>query len=291
MSWFNLKILTKPDQADYFTDCFLELGAVSVTYEDAADQPLYEPALGETPLWQQTCVVALFPIEIAVDEILLALIEKEGAAITKQLKFEPLPDENWALAWRAHFKPLRFGHLWICPDQTDVPDPKAPAVFLSPGLAFGTGTHPTTALCLEALSDYSLQNLNILDYGCGSGILALAALKLGASHALCVDHDPQAILATRNNAQQNQFTEAELTTQLAEDFLPQHFDLVIANILAKPLIHLAPLLINSTRPGGQIILSGILASESLEVQKAYSNDILWEKINQREGWVILVGTR
>lgn len=290
MTWLSLKILSKQQEAEQLSDSLEHLGAVAVTFEDAADEPLYEPNLGQVPLWQQTWVVGLFESDVSIDPILLSLTQEYGPQITGRLRLGSVADQEWQLAWREHFKPLCFGsHLWVCPDEQAVPDPAAIKILLAPGLAFGTGTHPTTALCLEGLAAEPPKDKTVLDYGCGSGILAIAALKLGAKTAVCVDHDPQALLATADNALQNQLDPSQISTYLPADLAPETFDLVIANILAGPLVELAPTLLKHLKPGGELILSGLLAKEAPTVMLAYQPEIHWQQPNQQGDWIRLKG--
>jgi len=256
-------------------ELLLESGALSVTLEDAADDPVLEPAPGQTPLWPTVRIKALFPDE-----------PPRGLP----LALEPLPDKPWEREWLKDFRPMRFGRrLWVCPGGQDAGDADAVIVRLDPGLAFGTGTHPTTAMCLEWLDQIDLEGRTIVDYGCGSGILAIAALKLGASRALAIDIDPQALLATSENAARNEVTGLELGS---EPELPDGCaDVLVANILAGPLVELAPRLAAAVKAGGNIALSGILTGQAPTVTAAYQP---WFDIGlaaSREDWGLLSGRR
>ena len=201
MPWIQLKIDTDNDLAEQISDALSEQGAQAVTLEDRADQPIFEPPLGTTPLWQKVCLVGLFDSAVDIHPIVETLQKQFGKL---HWIADPLEDKDWVREWMDSFQPIRFGQrLWIVPSWHDAPDENAVNLRLDPGLAFGTGTHPTTALCLEWLDSHPPQDLNVIDYGCGSGILGIAALKLGAKHCVGVDTDPQALLASQNNAAQN----------------------------------------------------------------------------------------
>ncbi|MET0377371.1 MAG: 50S ribosomal protein L11 methyltransferase [Spongiibacteraceae bacterium] len=277
MSWLQLIFDTSREQASTLEDALLELGALSVTLqdnvpEDGVDEPIYEPDRGATPLWQKTRLLALFDADTDAD--LLAAALNNALADLPPFRAEILQDQPWERAWMADFKPLRFGRrLWICPSWCEPPDPDGVILALDPGLAFGTGTHPTTALCLEWLDAQALaghlKGRTVLDYGCGSGILAIAALLLGAERAVAVDNDPQALIATRDNAERNGISPERLATYLPDDAPAMSADVTVANILAGPLQSLAPVLTGLTRPGGRLALSGILGEQANAVAGAY----------------------
>ncbi|OGT22157.1 MAG: ribosomal protein L11 methyltransferase [Gammaproteobacteria bacterium RBG_16_57_12] len=285
MSWIQLKIASDQEHAEHLADMLHEAGAAAVTLEDAADQPIYEPPPGATPLWQQVCVAALFDAATDID----AVVARLPAGLS--WRCEPLPDKDWERAWMDDFKPMRFGErLWICPSWCSPPDPAAVNLMLDPGLAFGSGTHPTTALCLEWLDRHPPHGQTVIDYGCGSGILAIAALKLGAAIAWGVDNDPQALISSRGNADKNSVG-AGLHTCLPDELPAIKADKVIANILANPLITLAPRLAGLTRPGGVIVLSGILEEQQHSVARAYESFFAMAPAVTRDGWVRLEGIR
>ncbi len=277
MSWLQLIFDTSREQAPALEDTLLEAGALSVTLQDnvpddGVDEPIYEPDRGATPLWQKTRLLALFDGDTDADLITAALANAYGELPPHRA--EILEDQPWERAWMADFKPMRFGRrLWICPSWCEPPDPEGVILSLDPGLAFGTGTHPTTALCLEWLDAQALAGCTVLDYGCGSGILAIAALLLGADRAIAVDNDPQALIATRDNAERNGIAPERLTTCLPEDVAINtpalQADITVANILAGPLQSLAPALTGLTRPGGRLALSGILGEQANVVAGAY----------------------
>jgi ribosomal protein L11 methyltransferase len=268
----------------------VELGAMAVSLGDAADHPILEPAPGETPLWPEVTLTALFGPEVDIRAAAASLSASLGLA-SGQLHIEHVEDRAWEREWLKDFRPMRFGQrLWICPGGQAAPDPHATVIELDPGLAFGTGTHATTAMCLEWLDAVPPAGERVLDYGCGSGILALAALKLGASAAWAVDIDPQALLATRENALRNGL-EGRLTVQPADGPLPGRFDVVLANILAGPLAELAPRLAELTAPGGRIVLAGLLDGQADPVAEAYAPWFDIGKFAAREGWTALTARR
>ncbi len=269
--------------------CFA-LGALAVTLTDASDNPILEPAPGETPLWPEVRLRALWPAD-ANAPMLLATLSAVTGLEPGRLSAETLEDRPWEREWLKDFKPMRFGRrLWVCPGGQRPAEAAEVILELDPGLAFGTGTHPTTALCLEWLERQDLKDLRMLDYGCGSGILALAALRLGASSAWGVDLDPQALIASRDNAERNRLL-AQLTLRPTNTALPAGFDLVVANILAGPLVELAPLLAAQCRAGGSIALAGLLTTQADAVATAY---LPWFHIGPeatRDGWTVLSGQK
>lgn len=268
----------------------MRLGAIAVWLADAGDEPLLEPAPGETPLWQCVRLHALYELSVnptITAATLAVVLGLHADAIT----VEHVEDRVWEREWLKDFRPMRFGRrLWVAP-AGQRPDGHAPVILeLDPGLAFGTGTHPTTALCLEWLDGRIRGGERVLDYGCGSGILALAALKLGAVSASAFDIDPQAITATRENAAKNGLA-ARVEVAEREEAFAGSYDIVLANILAGPLVEVAPCLARLATPGGEIVLSGMLARQATEVAQAYKPwfDIAPEAV--REGWTLLAGRR
>jgi ribosomal protein L11 methyltransferase len=299
MGWLQFSIeVSKPD-AEGIAAFLEDAGALSVTLADAADEPQLEPGPGETPLWSQVKVSALFDAnpesEVRVARLVDQLAREPLAGATHEPFIERIADQVWERVWLDTFKPTRFGRrLWVCPHGQDPDDPEAIAdavvVALDPGLAFGTGHHPTTALCLEWLDGTDLDGRTVLDYGCGSGILAIAALRLGAARAIAVDHDPQALEATRDNALANGV--ADRLAIYGPDEVPElKVDVMIANILAGPLIALAPRLVESLRPGGALAVSGVLAEQVDAVRAAYSERIALAPTRLREDWALICGTR
>ncbi len=291
MPWLQAHLRVTGEQTPLIEALFENLGALAVTLIDAEDQPMLEPAPGETPIWAATVVSGLFQLDAGIDRLRSAINQALNAETNAQLQLEILEDQDWERAWLEHFQPMQFGkHLWICPTGKQVDAADAVIVSLDPGLAFGTGTHPTTALCLEWLDGIDLSNKTLIDYGCGSGILGIAALKLGAKNVIAVDHDPQAILATRENARRNG-VENQLQSFLSDDFEPATADIVVANILANILVSLAPTIAALVKPGGMLILSGILGNQQDTVINAYNHDLDFQKPLDQEDWVRLVAEK
>jgi ribosomal protein L11 methyltransferase len=292
MSWLQIHLVTDKEQALLLELLLENLGALSVTLGDAADEPLLEPAPDELPIWQRTRVTGLFPgdaDEATLRQVIINSLTKEALP---ELVFERLEDRTWERAWLDAFHPMRFGErLWICPDGQPPGDPDGVVVELDPGLAFGTGTHPTTSLCLQWLDRNNPQGKRIIDFGCGSGILAIAALKLGAADAVAMDHDPQALQATEENAGKNGVLD-RLRIHGKDDVTTEgQADIVLANILAGTLIELEPLLAAKTTSGGWIVLSGILREQGQEVAAAYGDHFAMEAPEALEDWVLLAGRR
>jgi ribosomal protein L11 methyltransferase len=292
MPWLQLLVETTREQAQAVEDALMAAGAVSVTMEDNADQPILEPALGETPLWNHTRITGLFQADIDTQQVTVTASATYGASLPLY-RWEILEDRDWERAWMDNFHPMRFGQrLWICPSWKQPPEPDAVNLMLDPGLAFGTGTHPTTALCLEWLDNCELVNKTVLDYGCGSGILGIAALLLGAKHVIAIDNDPQALIATRDNAQRNRIDSHKISTYLpASAPLHTQADIVVANILAGPLAELAPLIGALTAKGGQLALSGIIPSQAQTLLDCYQACFDMAAPSEKEGWIRLTGVK
>jgi ribosomal protein L11 methyltransferase len=268
---------------------FENLGALSVTLGDAGDQPLLEIPPESTPLWHQTKVTALFEGDQDPLHLRNSIASFLNPELVTRLQWERIEDQIWERVWLEYFKPMSFGRrLWVCPANESIDQENAVVIQLDPGLAFGTGTHPTTALCLEWLDAQPLEGKRIIDYGCGSGILAIAALKLGAASAVALDHDPQALDATRDNAEKNGVSD-RLTTCLPEELPNGQFDLLVANILAAPLIQLAADFAKIIRPGGRFALSGILAEQQSEVEPAYQGFATIDASKRHQDWLLLSG--
>ena len=283
---FQLKIAhCSRDEADNLCDLLEEMGALSVTFTDLYDSPILEPEIGTTPLWADVVIQALYADEEEGKQVL-----SHFAMTYPQLSvsLERVAEKDWERVCMADFQPLRFGNrLWICPSWITPPQPDAVNLTLDPGLAFGTGTHPTTSLCLTWLDQADLNNKHVIDYGCGSGILALAALKLGARHVLAVDLDEQALTATRNNAEINHFTEQDLTVLLPNE-LHEPVDLIIANILLLPLLQLRGEFRRLLKPGGLLVVSGVLDSQVEQLITAYQRDFSHQETFTREEWCLAV---
>ncbi len=269
---------------------FVELGALSVSILDASNTPIFEPLSNDAPVWPRMILSALFATEVPIEELTQMLSGLLDRKIN--LEISNFADKDWIQALIDDFQPMRFGQrLWICPSWHRPRDYHAINVRLDPGLAFGTGTHPTTAMCLEWLDAHPPIGDDIIDYGCGSGVLAIAALKLGAKQAWAVDIDPQALLATKKNARQNQLGPAILNIVEPENLPKIKVDIVIANILARPLIEMRLRLTEVIKPGGKIILSGILSEQIEAVTKAYPEEIEWLSATTRDQWALLEGQR
>jgi ribosomal protein L11 methyltransferase len=291
LPWVTLKFRVGSEQAEQAAELLESLGAHAVSFEDAGDEPLFDQPdqQEENRLWRSTSVNALFDADVSSEAIAARLGAALGTVLT--LEQQPVPDQDWERAWLDQWHPLQFGNdLWVCPSWCAPPDPAAVNLILDPGLAFGTGTHPTTALCLEWLSAHRPLTGNVIDYGCGSGILAIAALKLGARHAFGVDVDARALAVSEENALRNGVAD-RYTAVLPAD-LPRdaRADIVVANILAGPLVALAPTLIQRVEPGGALLLSGLLMSQVAEVRAAYAPYVEFE-LHQREDWALLAGKR
>lgn len=269
--------------------CFAA-GAVSVTLTDRRDDAVLEPAPGEVRLWPATRLEALFAQDVASAYTLARLAAALDVPVAS-LAVTAVADRAWEREWLADFHAMRFGNrLHVCPTHERVDDPDAVVLTLDPGLAFGTGTHPTTALCLEWLDAHVQAGATVIDYGCGSGILGIAAVLLGASRADAFDIDPQALIATRDNAANND-VEGRVQPHATIDTLPRTADIVLANILSGPLIELAPQLSARVTTGGALVLAGLLSSQADDVAAAYRPWIDLRPGGEREGWQLLAGAR
>ena len=292
MSWLQLRLYTQRDTVATLEEQLLASGAVAVTLEDNANQPLLEPGVGETPLWNQTRLTGLYPADSDMRVVLAQL----PAQALENHRVEILEDKDWAREWMQHFQPMRFGEkLWVCPSWREPPHAGAVNLLLDPGLAFGTGTHPTTAMCLRQLDSMPLRGQTVVDYGCGSGILAVAALKLGAAHALGVDNDPQALTASAENRRRNGVQQTQLKVALPQQVVMadwgQQADLVVANILSGPLIELSDTLIAFLKPGGDLLIAGLLGSQAETLAAHYTPVIQLSVVDQQDDWVCLRGKR
>lgn len=292
MPWLQLRLNTNQDNADQVGDALMELGALSITLMDAEDIPILEPAPGETPLWQNIQMMVLFDAQTDTKQILTAWQGHELSSYTQSEKFELLEDKDWEREWMDRFEPMLFGEkLWICPSWKPVPDESAVNVMLDPGLAFGTGTHPTTALCLKWLDGLDLKGKTVIDFGCGSGILAIAALKLGATKVYAVDIDPQAITATQENARRNQVLDERLEVGLPDFIAGKVVDIVVANILAGPLKSLAGQISAHCDSHGKLALSGLLDTQADEISATYQQWFDMEPPEFQEEWTRLTGNK
>lgn len=291
MSWLELSIRVSRQNAPLVERLLENEPVLALTLTDDADDPVLEPGVGETPLWPSVCVTALFSGDTPVEPLTRMLSLVPGVDWPHQVNFRRFEDEQWERAWLDRFKPMQFGSgLWIIPGEADIPASAKFALRLDPGLAFGTGTHPTTHLCLEWMDAHDFDAESVVDYGCGSGVLGITAAIKGAQAVDCVDNDPQALIATCDNAKRNG-VEGRINSMAPEQYTPRPVDVVLANILAGPLIELAPRLSASLRSGGSLVLSGILEQQASEVEKAYSADFpdLHKKV--LDGWVLLTGIK
>ncbi|WP_104400307.1 50S ribosomal protein L11 methyltransferase [Vibrio penaeicida] len=293
MPWIQIKLNASDKNAEQIGDMLMEnTGALSVTFLDAKDTPVFEPLPGETRLWGETDVVALYDAETDTKQVLNQIEESGLLEDSFAHKVEQLEDKDWEREWMENFHPMQFGkRLWICPSWRDIPDPNAVNVMLDPGLAFGTGTHPTTSLCLEWLEGIDLEGKTVIDFGCGSGILAIAAIKLGASKVIGIDIDPQAIQASRANAERNG------VAQQLELFLPQDqpdnliADVVVANILAGPLRELSGVIKGLLKPEGMLAMSGVLDTQAEDVANYYRDELNIDPIVEQSEWCRISGKK
>ncbi|WDZ72709.1 50S ribosomal protein L11 methyltransferase [Vibrio harveyi] len=293
MPWIQIKLNATNENAEQIGDMLMEeTGALSVTFLDAQDTPVFEPLPYETRLWGDTDILALYDAEADTNFIITQI--KASGMLTDDFayKVEQLEDKDWEREWMENFHPMKFGErLWICPSWREIPEPDAVNVMLDPGLAFGTGTHPTTALCLEWLEGLDLSGKTVIDFGCGSGILAIAAIKLGAEKVIGIDIDPQALQASRDNAERN-----GVADQL-EVFLPQNqpegliADVVVANILAGPLRELAPIIKGLVKPNGDLAMSGVLDTQAEDVANHYRDELHIDPIVEQSEWCRISGRK
>lgn len=291
MPWLQLNIITPRKLVERLEDALLESGAASVTLQDNADQPIFEPGLGETPLWDNVRITGLFDAAIDTFEA-TAIASKAFGADLPEHAWELLEDKDWEREWMKNFHAIRCGErLWICPSWQTPPEPEKVNLMLDPGLAFGTGTHPTTFMCMQWIDKQDFNGLEIVDYGCGSGILGIATLLLGAKKVIGVDIDPQALLATTENAKRNNLPADAMPVYLPPRCPKVQVDIMLANILAGPLAELAPTLSSMTKVGGKICLSGILAIQADAVKKAYVQWFDFDPITTQDEWVRLTATK
>ncbi|MFH4460864.1 50S ribosomal protein L11 methyltransferase [Vibrio alginolyticus] len=293
MPWIQIKLNATNENAEQIGDMLMEeTGALSVTFLDAQDTPVFEPLPGETRLWGDTDILALYDAEADTNFIIDQIKVSNMLADNFAYKVEQLEDKDWEREWMENFHPMKFGErLWICPSWRDIPDPDAVNVMLDPGLAFGTGTHPTTALCLEWLESMDLSGKTVIDFGCGSGILAIAAIKLGAEKVIGIDIDPQALLASKDNAERNGVADK------LEVYLPQNqpeglvADVVVANILAGPLRELAPIIKGLVKPNGDLAMSGVLDTQAEDVANYYRDELHIDPIVEQSEWCRISGRK
>ncbi|WP_206999331.1 50S ribosomal protein L11 methyltransferase [Trinickia mobilis] len=296
MSYRELVVELDREHAEALSDALIELGALSVSVEDAdADTPDEQPLFGEPGLtpdrtaWQRSRVVALLAPEQEPSMLAAAAANEAGLAATPPFTVRDVEEQDWVRLTQSQFEPIPIGQrIWVVPSWHDAPDPDALVLELDPGLAFGTGSHPTTRLCMEWLEASVQAGQSVLDYGCGSGILAILAKKCGANPVFGIDIDPQAVESARHNSERNR---ADVTYGLPDDCPAGEFDIVVANILSNPLKLMASMLSSKVKPGGRIALSGVLARQAEEVARVYQTWIDIGVWREHEGWVCLAGTR
>jgi len=300
MAWVEVLIEVNRDHAEAFSDALMEAGALSVSVEDAdlgteAERPMFgEPGMEPVEAaFERSRVVALTDVDADHAAIVEAAAEAAGLDAAPLFTLRDVADQDWVRLTQSQFEPIHIGkNIWVVPSWHVAPDPNALVLELDPGLAFGTGSHPTTRLCMEWLETHAPEGRSVLDYGCGSGILAMVAKKLGAAEVAGVDIDPQAIVSARENALRNQ---CEIDYYLPEDYAPrakgQPFDVVVANILSGPLKLMAPMLSSYVAPGGMLVLSGVLDRQAEEVAAAYAGFITLTVWAERDGWIALAGQK
>jgi len=285
MPWCEVSVAVSRAQASAIEDVLEQLGALAITLQDDADDPVLEPDVGSTPLWPAVQVRGLFEADVQRSRITDALQIVAGLGRPDLIHWREVGDQDWERAWMKRFRPMKFGqHLWIVPSGMQIPfDGNNFEIRLDPGLAFGTGTHPTTALCLEWLDNHVLNGRSVVDYGCGSGVLGIAAALKGANRVTCVDNDPQALEATQANIQRNGVA-GVIDCKAPDEFGETEADVLLANILSGPLIELSAVLLGSLRPGGQIVLSGVLEEQAAEVIQAYHPVCSDFRSAAQDGW-------
>ena len=291
MPWIQLKINSQAEHAEQIGDMLVANGSQAVNFFDAKNTPIYEPKPGEFIVWPDTQVVGLYDAEHDMQRVINQLAKSKVLGKDFIHKLDQLEDKDWEREWMENFHPMQFGQrLWICPSWREVPDPDAVNVMLDPGLAFGTGTHPTTALCLRWLDSLELEYSTVVDFGCGSGILGIAALKLGAQRVIGIDIDPQALLASQDNATRNDIGD-KIELYLPKDQPTLEADVVIANILAAPLRELCQVITAYCKPAGKLVLSGILDTQAEEISHLYSQNFMMDPIVIDGEWARVSGTK
>ncbi len=296
MAWQQLRVRVRSDQIEPLEQLILDYGGLSISYLDADDQPVFQKDPGSTQLWDLVDLVCLFEKEINLDKLLLLLQQHPAIEDKESLTLKTLEDQVWERSWMSDFKAMQFGErLWVCPSWQKPPEPNAVNIMLDPGLAFGSGSHATTSMCLQWLEKNIRDDIKVIDYGCGSGILAIAAALLGAAQVIAVDNDPQAITATIENAKRNNIPKGVIETylpdQLPDDPAALLSDILVANILAEPLMQLAEDLSHLVKPQGQIALSGLLAEQADGLLEHYGFWFEMDKAVMSEEWARLSGTR
>jgi ribosomal protein L11 methyltransferase len=296
MAWQQLRVQVRSDQIEPLEQLLLNYGGLSISYLDAEDQPVFQKEPGSTPLWDLVDLVCLFEKEINLDGLLFLLQQHPAIEDKESLILETLEDQVWERSWMSDFKATQFGErLWVCPSWQEPPEPNAVNIMLDPGLAFGSGSHATTSMCLQWLEKNICDDSTVIDYGCGSGILAIAAALLGAARVIAVDNDPQAITATIENAKRNNIPEGVIETylpnQLPNDPAALLSGILVANILAEPLMQLAEDLSHLVKPQGQIALSGLLVEQADGLLQHYGSWFEMDEAVVSGEWARLSGTR
>lgn len=295
MSWQQLKVQVRPGQLESLEQLLLHHGGLSISYLDAENQTVFQKEPGSTPLWDRLNLLCLFNHDTNLEALLLLLRQHPAVYNIDKLRLETLEDQAWERCWMVDFKAMQFGSLWVCPSWQEPPDPDAINIMLDPGLAFGSGSHATTGLCLQWLEQAVVTDSTIVDYGCGSGILAIAAALLGASRVIAVDNDPQAITATIENSRRNKIPDAVILSylpeQLPKEIRYQKTDILIANILAEPLMQLAGKFASLVKPQGKIVLSGILDEQTEQLLECYRPWFAMDDVALKDEWARLTGTR
>mgnify|MGYP000226703333 CR=1 FL=1 len=289
MAWVQIRFNVSKEHVDDISDLLMDIGCLSVTFTASDDEAIFELFPGDKKVWQHNTCVALFDAALDLAPIVTLLSEQPMFSQGFVHKIEQVEDKDWEREWMDNFHPIQFGErLWVCPSWRDIPDPNACNVILDPGLAFGTGTHATTALCLQWLESMDLSGKTVMDFGCGSGILAIAALKLGASRAIGIDIDPKAITASKENAERNGVLE-QIELYLPEEAPEFDTDIIVANILAGPLKDLKDVICGYGHSGTLLALSGILAEQAESVVEAYSELADLNPVTQKEEWTRVDG--
>ena len=291
MHWNQISFEVNKQQAALVSEVLLGLGSLSISYCDSQDDPIFEPPVGETPLWESILITALFKPEVDINQVAVKLSESCNIKINDSLKVE---DKIWEEECQIDFPSMQFGkNLWVCPswDSKNVIPEDAIVIKMDPGLAFGTGTHQTTSLCLEFLDNNPPIGATVIDFGCGTGILAIAAAKLGAKTVSAIDNDPQAISASEDNVKKNYCEDIVKTFHAAEQLKLMRCDLLLANILANPLIELESLFSKIVKPNGTIVLSGILEEQVEKVLDCYAKNFNNIKTENKDEWFRMCASR